>query len=202
MGLIASDTGSGQSFDPVSEGMHHGICYGVIDLGTHYNERFGNRAHKIVIIWELPEQRIDIDQDGKTVNLPRVMSKQYTLSLHEKAILRKHLQSWRSKAFTPEELEGFDITKLFKVNCNLQVIHNKKNDKVYANIETITPLPKGQPSQAPENDILFFSFEDDVDIPEKTPNWIKDIIRASDEWQGKASSTEGDYIPDDKDIPF
>jgi len=38
-----------------------------------------------------------------------MISKRYTMSLGEQSTLRKDLESWRGKKFTPEELQGFDL---------------------------------------------------------------------------------------------
>ena len=70
MGLTASDKG-GQDFDPINEGMHHAICYAVYDLGKQYNEKYSKSEHKCVIIWELPDERIEING----VDLPRAKSR-------------------------------------------------------------------------------------------------------------------------------
>jgi len=180
MGLTASET-SGTSFEPVPEGMHHAVCYSIFDLGTQHNPVFDSKARKVLIVWELPEERIEIEKDGEEKNLPRAISKQYTLSLHEKANLRKDLESWRGKAFTRAELEGFDVKNLLSVNCMLQVIHKTENKKTYANITSVVSL-YGKKKLEPENPIRFFSFEDTMDIPEGTPDWIVNKIKASDEW--------------------
>jgi hypothetical protein len=63
MGLVAKDKG-GKGFDPVPEGTHNAVCYALIDLGTHLDEKFGNRNHKLVIIFEIPTERIEIEKDG------------------------------------------------------------------------------------------------------------------------------------------
>ena len=87
--------------DPVPAGTHHAVCYGVIAVGTQPSEKFTPRQ-KIIVCFEIPAERIIIkDQD-----LPRGISKRYTLSLNEKSNLRKDLQSWRGKPFTPTELDG------------------------------------------------------------------------------------------------
>ena len=140
MGLTAKDKGNGKDFEPIPEGMHHAICYGLYDLGTQYNERFGKSAHKVLIQWELPNQRIEIEKDNETLDLPRATSKIYTLSLHEKSNLKKDLASWRGKSFTPEELEGFDLRAILGINCTLQIIHNKKDGNTYSNVATIVPI--------------------------------------------------------------
>jgi len=190
MPLIVKEDG-GTSFPIIDQGMHHSVCYGIYDLGTHHNPIFDNRSRKVLVCWELPEERIEIEKDGEKKDLPRAISKQYTLSLHEKANLRKDLESWRGKSFTSAELEGFDITKLLGVNCMLQVIHRTKNEKTYANIASIVPL-YGKQKVEPENPIRFFSFEDNMDIPEGTPEWIEKKIKESDEWEARMTSSSDD----------
>ena len=205
MGINVKENGGG-NYEPVPEGMHQGICYAVYDLGTQFNEKFGKSIHKVLIMWEIPEERIDIERNGETINLPRAISKEYTASLHEKANLRKQLEGWRGRAFTPEELKGFDLTKLLSVNCMLQVIHTTKNDKTYANVQTIVPLMKGMAKKAPENPTKYFSFEDGTTIPEGTPEWVVKKIEAAEEWntdpQSPVDQGSEPPWPEDDQIPF
>ena len=139
MGLTAKDTGSGKDFDPCPEGLHHGIAIGIYDLGHQFSEKWGKSSHKCLIMWELPKVRIDIEKDGEKLNLPRAISKQFTVSLHEKSSLRKTLQSWRGKAFTAAELKGFDILNILGANATVQVIHTTRDDRTYANVEAVKP---------------------------------------------------------------
>ena len=196
MGLIAKDKGGGD-YTPIPEGLHHGICYGIFDIGTHYNAAFSKWAHQCIIVWELPEERGTFD--GK--DLPRAISKTLTVSLHEKAELRKVLQTWRGRSFTEQELQGFDIKAVLGANCFVQVIHKKKDDKVFANLVGVTPLPKGTAKKEPENPLKFFSFEDGTNIPEGTPDWISDKIKSSKEWGSGTVESQGDAPPVD-DVPF
>lgn len=199
MGLIVKEQGS--SVPPVPEGVHPAICYAVYDIGSHFNEKFAKKARSCIIIWELPEERLEIERDGQALNLPRVVSKKYTLSLHEKAILRQHLQSWRGKAFTAEEKEGFDITKLLGVNCMIQIIHNTTDGKTYGNVAAVLPLYKGLRKRTPENTPRFFSLQEHMEIPEETPDWITDLIYDSEEWQAMRGTQPGPEPPNDE-IPF
>jgi hypothetical protein len=200
MGLIAKESGGG-GFTQVPEGVHRAVCYSVYDLGTHFDEKFSKRNRSVLFVWELPDERIDLEKDGQTKNLPRAISKKYTLSLNEKANLRKDLQSWRGRAFTSEELAGFDLQKVIGKPCQIQVIHKIIGEKTYANITAIMPLAKGQEAIAPENPVRFYSINDDRDyIPEGTPDWIADIIKGSDEWSSLVASGEEHHAEDD--IPF
>jgi hypothetical protein len=192
MALTARDPG-GTSYEPVPEGVFQAVCYGIYDLGTQYNERWNKTAHRVIITWETPENRIELEKDGKTVNLPRAISREYTLSLHQKAQLRKDLENWRGRTFTKEELAGFDLQNILKANCMIQIIHTKKDDKTYANVSAIMPLMKQISRLQPENSVKFFSFEDaDPRIPEDTPQWIIDKIQDAKEWTGEDKGGNGD----------
>lgn len=167
--------GGGRSF-AIAGGMYQAICIGVIDLGTHYSDVYEKSSHKVAIQWEIPEMRVEFD--GK--NHPKVIAKTYTLSLHEKAQLRKDLDSWRGKAFSPEELQGFDLEKLLGVNCNLNVVQVEKNGKTYNNIAGVVPLMKSQEKQLPELELITFNIHDPI-IPESIPNWMAEMIEKAGE---------------------
>ena len=202
MALTAKDKGGGD-YDPIPEDLHLAICYGIWDLGTQYSETWHINSHKVVILWELPEVRGEFEREGKKLNLPRAISKQFTLSLHKKSELRKMLESWRGKKFTEDELsKGFDLKKLLGVPCQLQVLHNKKDDKVYANIANIIKAPQGT-NIKPENPLVFFSFEESTEIPASTPEWIVKIIQQAKEWGGPCDP-ENDAPPQEQreEVPF
>ncbi len=196
MGLIAKAQGGDfERPDPIPEGCEIAICYSVVDLGTQRWEFSGEPkvARKVLIQWEIPAHRIEIERNDETLDLPRATSKQYTNSLHEKASLRKHLEAWRGKKFTDDELKGFDLQNLLGKACQLQIVHERgKKDptKVYANIAAIMSLPRGMKQPEPENPLSFFSLEDfkpgeDIVIPDSIPKWVHEIIHKSDEWQDR-----------------
>ena len=97
--------------------------------------------------------------------MPLTISKTYTLSLHEKAGLRKDLAAWRSRDFTEEEAKGFDISKLLGVYCMLNVTTSENNGKTYTNIAGITPLPQAlkNAKPTPVHEIIAFDLDN--------PNW-------------------------------
>lgn len=173
--------------EPIPAGVYVATCYGLVDLGTHANPVFGGEQHKILVQWEVPEVRGEFERDGQKVNLPRAISKRYTLSLSEKANLRKDLESWRGRKFTTQELAGFDLRTLLGATCQLQIVHDtSKEGRTYANIAAIMALPKGTPKPKPENPTMFFSFEEAGDkptLPNGLPEWIANIVKESKEWQ-------------------
>jgi len=205
MGLTVKEPegGSGGDRTPIPEGLHKAICYAIYDLGTQINEWQGQtkQQHQVMFCWEFPDIRIDYEKDGKQLNGPRVLSRKFTLSLHEKAALRKMLQSWRGKSFTRDELAGFDIKNVLGVGAQLQIIHSTPKDVTYANIENV--LPPAANYGKPENPLTFFSFEDGGDIPDECPEWIADIIMNSKEWDEVPADVDVDTPKDDEeDLPF
>jgi hypothetical protein len=120
--------------------MHQGVCVDVVDLGILEVTYAGvaKKQHKINVAWQISELR----DDGK----PFLVFKRYTLSLHEKAGLRKDLEAWRGRKFTRDEEMGFDVESIIGANCLLNVTHTEKAGKVYANVASVTPLMKGMPT--------------------------------------------------------
>jgi hypothetical protein len=122
------------------------VCCAVWDLGLqsrHYADG-DSVSHKIIIAWEI-SQLIN-DPESEFNGQPYMLRKEYTLSLGEKANLRKDLESWRGAPFTAEERKGFNVYSIYGANCLLGVKHEpdkRDNGKVYANVSAILPLPKG-----------------------------------------------------------
>ena len=167
-------TSNGKTFAKAPEGVHRAVCIAVYDLGTQKGFDPGTLARKVLIMWELPDELMD---DGR----PFAVSERYTLSLNEKANLRKKLNAWRGRPFTEAELKGFDLSQLLGKPCQLQITHEaSKADPttVYANITSIMPLMKGMQAPTPTNPLRQFSI-DDPTFPEGTPDWIAKIINGS-----------------------
>lgn len=136
MAIIARDAG-GKDFEPAPEGTHLAICCDVVDLGMVESE--WGQKHMVQIRWQLGGEDAGVRDDGK----PWLVTKRFTLSLHEKSVLRPFLEAWRGKRFTQVELDGFDMERLLNVCCQLQVMHAERNGKVYANVHAVMPYPKG-----------------------------------------------------------
>jgi hypothetical protein len=142
MAIIAKAGGDGQSHTPAPVGVHRAVCVDVLDKGIVEVTWQGKtkKQHKISIAWQIDELR----DDGKRF----LVYKRYTLSLHEKAGLRKDLESWRGKAFTRDEEMGFDVESVVGSCCLLNVVHNTVGEKTYANVDSVMPLMKGMPQLA------------------------------------------------------
>ena len=88
-------------YEPIPTGLKKAICVNVIDIGLQPGFQNGKPQQKVVLVWELE----DLQEDGAHF----LVTKKYTASLGDKAILRKDLKSWRGKDFEQDDLAGFDL---------------------------------------------------------------------------------------------
>lgn len=186
----------GTDFVPPPAGTHLAVCCRVIDLGTQMSNFQGESklAHKVMISWELPDEKME---DGR----PYTISKRYTFSSHEKASLRRDLESWRGAKFQPEEIAKFDIKKLLGVPCLLGVLHNSTDGKTYANIASVMKPPKGTPAPAPTNSPIYLSLaEFDQVVFDMLSDGLKDTIRKAPEYN-KIKQANGNAHPEDNVDP-
>jgi hypothetical protein len=189
MAFIAKDSGGGD-FKKVPPGAYIGRCYSLIDLGTQLTTgQYGEKLqHRIRIAWELfgedeNGQPLTISVDGK--EMPLVISKNYTVSLHEKSSLRKDLAAWRGKDFTDEEARSFDVSKLLGAYCMVNATESITNGKAYTNVAGLTPLPgalkNAKPAPVHEN-LVFDLDKPNMDVFAKFYEKLQEQIKRSPEW--------------------
>lgn len=209
--IMAKSKGE-SSFTPVSEGLHQAICSAVVDLGMQPgSDMYPQPKRQVYLRFDCVDEMVQFEKDGVQQSGPARCGATYTLSLGDKSKLRPLLESWRGKKFTEQELEGFDISKLLAVPCQIQVLHAHKGGKTYANVQTIVPWPKGvDKPKAPVDAVIYSPSEPDPNAWDKLPQWLQTKIQErlgndEDDLKTKAKATpapaavEGDF---DDDIPF
>jgi hypothetical protein len=218
MALIAKESGGGGGdFTPVPQGMHLARCYRVVDLGTQetsYQGKVKNLA-KVMLQFEVHGE----DESGKPIvtdkGEPMSISKNFTLSLGEMATLRKDLQTWRGREFTPEELRGFELKNVLGAWAMISVIKAMgTNGKEYTNIAAILSVPpaiKKAGLPTPHNELKIFSIDEaDTTLFDSFSKSLKEKIEKSPEWQARggvsaqasARPSAGSFEDMDSDIPF
>ena len=185
MSMIAKDSGN-VSIEKLENGVYTAISSMIIDLGLQVSEKFDKTQRKMMILWNILGEEVEINGE----KLPRTMSKEYSFSLGEKSNLRKDLQAWRGKTFTDEELQGFNILNVLNKPCQLQIILEEKNGKKYNNIASIMALPKGTNIEELES-VSHLDIEDVETWKNwsKVPTWIQDKIKKAQNYQ--SSGLEG-----------
>lgn len=200
--IIATETGGGQKKLPPA-GTHAARCFSVVHTGTQKPDKDGFAPKNVVrISWELPDEKI-VFKEGEEEK-PFVISKKYNLSLNEKATLRKDLENWRGRAFTADELKAFDVTNLIGAPCMISIIHSASdNGKTYANVASVSTVPKSMTVPELTNSKFTFSVNDfDQKAFDTFPDWLKDEIKDSVEFKAMGKPKEDDKSKIDDDLPF
>jgi hypothetical protein len=178
---------SGSSVPPMEAGTYPAVCVGIVDLGEQYSETFKKYSDKLLVIWEIPSQTIEIDGEDK----PRWLSKDFSASLNEKSNLYQTLVSWRGKAFTENELTEdengfmqFSVLDMLGTGCFLQVIVEEKDGNSYNRITSVISLPAGMSAPTTETPLIAFDMDAwDDEVFNSLPVWIQDRIKKSTQYQ-------------------
>jgi hypothetical protein len=137
--VTAKDAGGG--FAPHSEGQFAMVCVDVVDLGITVEQFPGQEpreAHKVALVFASGERNDDKDKSLT------IVTTEMTLSMNEKANLRKFLESWRGKSYTAEQADtGVPITKLHGQAALISIEHVlTRKQRKFAKISSVAPLPK------------------------------------------------------------
>lgn len=132
------------SFEQPTPGTVQAVCVFVHDIGNQPGEYQGkpNVAHKAIVAWELKQKMTQGEYAGK----PFMITRYYTVSLSEKSNLRKDLESWRGRAFTDDELDGFDIETIRGANCLLSIVATESGKR---KVSGVMALPVGMEKMVP-----------------------------------------------------
>lgn len=190
-------------YDPPPAGTHVAVCYRFIDLGTQKSSFQGKDSEKpkVMISWELGDELM---QDGR----PFTVSKRYTWSMHQKAVLRKDLEMWRGKAFEDSDFEGpsaFNTKKLLGAACMLSIVHETRgtgpDTRVYGNIAGISKLTKGVTPPMLVNPKIYLALDKDGWSPEvyaSLSDKLKQTIAGTPQYKELMKALSR---PDDHDDP-
>ena len=188
-----------KEFKLVPPGAHFARCVQVIDLGVQAGSWQGKPklSPKVYLKFEIPDETVEwTDRDGKEHAGPMTIGATYTLSLGEKAALRRDLENWRGESFTDEQIANFDIATLAGRFCQVTVNHKKGADgKTYANLSGIMGLSKDQKERAKTHQgsgeiLVYTPLAHDEATFQKLPEWLQKRI-------GERVVTETAQAPDD-----
>ena len=193
--MAINATNEGTNYEPIPAGNYVARCYQMIQIGTVNENIMGEikTMNKVRISWELPtELKVFKEEKGEQ---PCSISKEFTLSLHEKANLRKFLAGWRGKDFTEEQAKSFDITVLVGKECMLNIIHRtSKQGKTFAEISSISTLPKGLKCPPQINPSFILSYDNfDEEKFNSLPDFIKDKMKTSIEYKSMKNPETHDF---------
>ena len=142
--------GSDAKFRAHNEGQFVAECVDTIDLGDNvetYQNQPAKLAHKCAIVFRTGERN---EQTGEYIDIAR----EFTVSMGEKANLRKFLEQWRGKPYTSEQVEGgVPLHKLTGQHALLTVSHKTSAaGRTYGLITACVGIPKQMASSVEKYD--------------------------------------------------
>ena len=177
----------GKSFDPMPAGSYPARLYSVIHIGTIESEWQGQitTKDKVRLGFEFPtETKVFNEEKGEQ---PYVLSREFTLSISDKGHLRPFLEGWQGKRMTDEEAINVDLEEWIGKEGLINVVHTEPNHQgsVYANISSISPLPKGLKCPDPVNPPFILNYTDKWDQSkfDSLPEFLKEKMMSSHEYE-------------------
>ena len=185
--------GSDSTFKPHEPGQFPAICADVVDLGERVETFAGQPAkltHKCALVF------ITRSESGESGEV----SREFTVSMGEKANLRKFLEQWRGRKYDADQVEqGVPLHKLEGQVALLTISHNTSGQgKTYANITACVGIPRQMKDSAPA-----------INGYKRSEFWADRKKRYADEARKfrveeapDQEYSDDSSLPDDDDLPF
>ena len=106
--------------------------------------------------------------------------------------MRRDLEAWRGRAFTEDELAGFDLKNILGKPCMIQVVHKKNGERTYANIKAIMKLHASVPAPEIANEPIYFDMDEEgweMKL-ERLPEWVQNKVKESLTYKEKMGLVE------------
>lgn len=197
-------------------GTHRAVLYKIINLGTIPTEWMGQekKSHKIRLIWELTDEKIEYEKDGEKKSGPIVVGRKFTFSLGDKSSLYPIVVGMIG-GLTDDERWNFNIESLLGTPCLVTVVHDEFNGKPYAKITSASMLPRGMeiPTQVNKSVVIDVRNMSQEEI-DKLPEYLAKDMQASDEYHVRFLAPRGNNNANDvyakhgvesinpEDVPF
>jgi hypothetical protein len=211
--FIVSDNASFEpkTLLPITDDGYDARCVGIYALGmvTEYNNFKKKDVTEPKIIFEF--ELIGHTTEYKGVKEPKLLR---TWDMNAKITTKpspsklfSFFKQWRGRAFTEEELKGFDIRKVLGAPASIMITHSK--DGKYENIETVNRGHKDIGPATRELRLLGPTEENwSWEIYESLPDFIKDKIKATPQFKAREATRPAGATPaadmgsDEDEVPF
>lgn len=172
------------------KGNHVARIYSIIHIGTILSD-FKNEdgsdklVNTVSIGWELPNEKRTFNEEKGPQ--PMVISQDYTLSMNEKANMRKLVQGIIGTDLDEEEAGAFDVSKLMGMECMLQINHKtSKKGSQYAVVASGATIPKGMKVPKAINEPRVLDYDNwNEELFQSLPDFMKDKISSSYQFRSK-----------------
>jgi len=177
-----------RKYELAPEGTHLARIVQFFHIGTIQETIKGETKdrNKVRLVFELPLETYEYEG----VQKPHLLAQEYTLSLNQKAALRKIVDGLEGRSLTEEEEYSYDVEALVGKECMVQVVHNESKGSTYANVANVMPTLKGAVCPAQITPRIVFSYAPfDPSLFASLPEFLRTKIEASKEFK-VATGTE------------
>lgn len=166
----------------IEDGTYPARFSAIIDLGIQAQTDWQtgeatDPKPRVLITWTLPTETMEREHEDGTVEvIQRMISKEYTLSNHEKSNIVALVKSMG----TPMS----DLTALLNLPCMVEVGSTMNNN---AKVVNCVKTPKTMPVDELTNPPTYFDFDNpDKDLFLSLPAWAQDKIKDAENYSGFA----------------
>jgi len=180
----------------IPQGSYSARIYEIIELGTIEGYK-GKQQRKVRITFELPtEKKVFKSENGEQ---PLVISKEYTVSSHEKSGMRELVEACIAIGLFQGEADTFDIKQLMGETCLVSIKHKEGEKGKFQYVDSTSALPKGLKVEKAINKTRTYEIDThDKDVFSALPQFVQDKITSSEEYQEKYGMTiSADDVPFD-----
>lgn len=186
---IPNNSGNGNNGEPELEaGVYPARVVQIIDLGLQpqapYQGKDKPPAYMISMTYELVDVFM-LDEEGNELE-DKPLWRSETFPIHNlTADMAKSTK--RYNALDPEGVHEGDFSKLLDTPCNVTLVINKKGEKTYVNVASVSAMRPRDSAKCPElkNEARFFDLDDpDLEVFNGLPKWIQEKITSNLEYAG------------------
>lgn len=179
---------SGPRAEPLAPENYMARVVQVIDLGVQAQRPYKGTEkppiQEIMVTYELVTEFLLDDDGNPDPTKPRWISERlplYNLGADKAKSTKRYM------ALDPSVEHGGDWTQLLGAPCLVAVVNNEKDGRVYNNVGGISPAVKGIPVPELVNTATFFDGDEpDLEVYEKLPEWIQNILKDALTYNGSA----------------
>lgn len=166
----------------IEEGTYMARISSIIDLGIQPQTDWQtgeatDPKPRALITYTLPTETLEKElEDGTVVSYPRVISKEVTLSNHEKSNLVALVRALKPGLA--------DLKELLNAECMVSIGSTVTGN---AKVTNVVKAPNGMPIDELENEPVFFDFDaPDEDVYKSLPRWIQEKLLDATNYNGFA----------------
>jgi len=177
--MAITATQANKEYQNAPVGNHIARIFSIVHEGVIPTTYMGEpkETDTVRIGWELPNEKMENGQ-------PFAVYQEYTLSMGEKANLRKLVHGIIGQGLMDAEAKSFEVTELMGRVCMLNVVHNEKG---YPKVMGAAPLPKGIDAPEAINPEFILDFDENwsEEKMSKMPQFVQDKVKSSRNYVNK-----------------